>query len=65
MKKPHLKQALLVALVGVQEHVELLVGPGRHVCKDAVLCRANAPAGSQECKAVQVLEACKPLTVTQ
>ena len=65
MKELHLKQALLVALVGVQEHVKLLVGPRRHICKDAVLRRANAPAGSQERKAVQVLEACKPLTVSQ
>ena len=54
----HLEHALLVAGVGVQEHVKLLVGPGWHVRINAILGGANAPAGAQERKVVQVLESC-------
>ena len=54
----HLKLAALVAGIGVQEHVDLLVRPGRYVRVDAVLGGPDAPAGAQERKAVQVLEPC-------
>ncbi len=56
--RQYLEHALLVAGVGVQEHVKLLVGPGRHVGVDAVLRGADATAGTQEREIVQVLEAC-------
>ncbi len=51
-----LQAALLAQVISMQEHVNLLVGAGGHIRKEAVAGCADAPALAQERKAVQVFK---------